>query len=172
MFERKTKKLSKIKKPEQMLGFLNSAERGIIFDACEIVMAAYNGNVDKSGMPKAGHCMRVGMRLLKDGYPEDYVAAGFLCDIFKDSKSNKIDLKKAGITKDVIDAIEVLTWNIGEEYLEYLQRLKENDVACVVRIYMLQDDIECNNGTKDEQARVNGAMVILKAMRSHMSRWA
>ena len=83
-----------------------------------------------------------------------------LHDVIEDTYVTKDDLLNWGISPMVVDAVETLTKKEGENYLDYILRVKENQLAILVKI----EDIKHNYSTvqKSKQERYDMALYILE----------
>jgi (p)ppGpp synthase/HD superfamily hydrolase len=61
-------------------------------------------------------------------------AVAFLHDVLEDTDVTVEDLKSLGFSRDVIEAVVVLTKVKGQSYDEYLERVKSNHFAKMVKI--------------------------------------
>ncbi len=88
----------------------------------------------------------------RDLVPEwlDYVmATAWLHDVVEDTITTLDDLRKQGVSKYVIEAVDAITKRDGEEYLDYLIRVKGNKIARVVKI----EDIKNNMSDLDKKKK-------------------
>jgi Guanosine polyphosphate pyrophosphohydrolases/synthetases len=76
-------------------------------------------------------------------------ATAWLHDVVEDTPLMIEDLRKAGINDRVLIAVDLLTKRDDEEYLAYLLRLKGNEVAKVVKI----EDIKNNMSDLDKKRK-------------------
>ncbi len=77
---------------------------------------------------------RVAETLDKDGMMESYVIAALCHDLIEDVSVTEDDLREAGFPEESILAIKILTKTPGEDYFEYLKKVKENPIARKVKI--------------------------------------
>ena len=61
-------------------------------------------------------------------------AIAFLHDIIEDTAVTSLDLAKAGITWEVIAAVEAMTKVKGEKYDDYIHRVLQNPLAVKVKL--------------------------------------
>ncbi|MGG1266408.1 HD domain-containing protein [Brevibacillus laterosporus] len=92
---------------------------GTLEKAIVIATKAHAGQVDKGGNPYILHPLRV---MLKMGTEEEMIVA-VLHDVIEDTKVNVDDLKRAGFTESVIDAVIALTRQDGERYMDFIERM-------------------------------------------------
>lgn len=114
--------------------------------AQEIATLAHRGQYrrDKHGTTTneayIHHCERVARRF--DEWPAAQATA-WLHDTMEDHPEavTRIKLEVAGIPQDVIEAVEAITKDIGEDYINYLQRVKINRIARAVKIRDVIDNL-------------------------------
>lgn len=109
----------------------------LIEKALKIACAAHLGQTDKSGEAYILHPLRVMGKM--DSMQEKLVA--LLHDVIEDSTHTSESLSKEGIPQVIIDAIEALTKIKGETYKEFIERVKQNDLAKSVKIADIEDNI-------------------------------
>ena len=95
-----------------------------------IATLAHEGQVDKAGNDYIEHPLYVASLVV--GEEEKVVA--LLHDVIEDAKVTSHDLEKAGFTREIVEAIEVMTKTPRMTYEEYLKRIKGNALATVVKL--------------------------------------
>ena len=98
--------------------------------ALEIAKKAHAGQKDKGGRPYIEHPMTVASMV--HGRKAKIVA--LLHDVCEDSDITLQDLREAGFSKRIVDAVDAVTKREGERYRHYLNRVKENRLATRVKI--------------------------------------
>lgn len=98
---------------------------------------AHKGQTDKGGKPYIFHSFRVMLSCEKQ---EEQIAA-VLHDVLEDTDSTKEDLQKAGFSEEIIKAVVCLTKQKKEDYFDYIQKVKQNEIARVVKLADLQDNM-------------------------------
>jgi (p)ppGpp synthase/HD superfamily hydrolase len=106
--------------------------------AIQIASQAHSGQKDKYGRPFILHPLR--MLTQMETEPEMIVAA--LHDVVEKSEKTLADLKKAGFSPDILEAVECLTKRENEPYLEYIRRSRVNPLAKRVKEADLQDHLD------------------------------
>ena len=106
--------------------------------AIQIASQAHSGQKDKYGRPFILHPLR--MLTQMETEPEMIVAA--LHDVVEKSEKTLADLKKAGFSPDILEAVECLTKRENEPYLEYIRRSRANPLAKRVKEADLQDHLD------------------------------
>lgn len=107
-------------------------------DAIALALEAHRGQTDKAGSPYILHPLRVMLRLQTDLE----MMVGALHDVIEDSAVTQEDLTEQGYPDDVRDALALLTKREGEEYREFIERIAPSQLARVVKIADLEDNMD------------------------------
>ena len=110
----------------------------MIIRALEIPAVAHAGQVDKAGAPYISHPIAVA-GLVET--PEEKMVA-YLHDVVEDTDVTIQDLKEAGFSEAVLDAVRAMTHGDGEPREEYLKRVKANPLARKVKLADLTHNSE------------------------------
>lgn len=110
----------------------------LLSKAITIALRAHEGQVDKAGRPYASHIMRV----TEMCNTLDEKITGALHDIVEDTQWTFEMLYDEGFPKRIVDAVECLTRREGEDYFDYISRVKENELASRVKINDLNDNMD------------------------------
>ena len=111
----------------------------LLAKAIEIALKAHAGQVDKTGMPYAGHVMRV----MQAGRTIEEKIAGILHDIVEDTPWTFESLLNEGFPAHIVDALRCVTKLYDDEpYEEFIQRVKSNPLAVAVKINDLTDNMD------------------------------
>lgn len=97
--------------------------------AMNIAYNAHKDKYDKGGVPYIIHPFCVAEKM-KD---EKTTVAALLHDVVEDTKLTFNDLIKEGIPEDIIEALMYLTRNENDDYMEYICKIKCNNIACAVK---------------------------------------
>lgn len=95
---------------------------------------------DKAGKRYVWHPIHVMINV--KGYNEKIVA--LLHDIVEDTEVTIPDLKNLKFSKEVIEAVDVITKKKDQEYFSYLKSIKDNSIAKKVKI----EDLKHNSDLK------------------------
>ncbi len=117
----------------------------VVVVARAIATIAHRGQVDKAGQPYIDHPRRVAERVW-DRYtfvPED-VAAAWLHDVLEDTDITRDDLRATGIPWKVIDVVELLTRQDGQQPEEYYELIRGNHSARIVKLADIADNTDPN----------------------------
>lgn len=104
---------------------MSSLEKAIM-----LATAAHMGQKDKLGEDYILHPLTVMQSMKTEG--EKIVAV--LHDIVEDTNVTLADLKEEGFSEEILAAIDCITYREREEYLEYLNRVKQNEIAFNVKL--------------------------------------
>jgi (p)ppGpp synthase/HD superfamily hydrolase len=106
--------------------------------AVAIAAQAHQGQVDKFGAPYILHPIRLMMQMDSD---EEKIAA-ILHDVVEDTDWTLEDLKAAGFSQVVLDAVDGLTHREHESYTAYVKRAKTNPMARKIKLADLEDNMD------------------------------
>ena len=98
--------------------------------ALKICFDAHKEQKDKSGIPYVFHPFHLAEQM-KD---EVTTVVALLHDVIEDINMSLKDLKDKGFSKEVLDALVLLTHNPDENYMDYVKRIKANPVAKAVKL--------------------------------------
>ena len=99
-------------------------------EALKLCFEAHKNQMDKSGMPYIFHPFHLAEQMETEETP----IVALLHDIVEDTRYTFRHLEKRGFSKEVIDAIKLLTHNDGSDYMEYVKRIKYNPIAKAVKL--------------------------------------
>ena len=126
-------------------------------------MQAHAGQVDKAGMPYAGHVMRV----MQAGRTIDEKIVGVLHDLVEDTDWTFEALLAEGFPTHIIDAPRCVTkLSDDEPYDAFIQRVKTNPLAVAVKINDLTDNMDIRRLSDITENDVQRLRKYLKAYRN------
>ena len=102
-----------------------------------IAYEAHKNQVDKSGVPYIYHPIHVAEQM--DTENECIIA--LLHDVVEDTNVTFKQLEEV-FSKEIIDILKLLTREENIEYDEYIKRIKNNSIACKVKIADLTHNLE------------------------------
>lgn len=105
--------------------------------AIEIAKVCHEGQKDKIGKPYIEHPLRV-MNSLTDTKSK---IVGVLHDVVEDTDTELKDIEKM-FGKEIADALDAISRMDGEDYINYIARVKKNDLATKVKIADLNDNLK------------------------------
>lgn len=106
--------------------------------AMKLAYDKHHGQVDKDGYPYFAHVLHIAECMNE----EDEVIVALLHDVLEDTKTSEKDLEKLGFDKNVIEAVKLLTHERYIPYMEYIENLKNNDIAKKVKIQDLKHNLD------------------------------
>lgn len=122
----------------------------VLEHAIAVAARAHAGYLAEDGEPYIFHPLRV-MMALDD---EDERIVGVLHDVPEKTALSLAGLKAEGFLEHIIAAIDSVSRRQGEDYFDFVQRTRENDLGRRVKIADLQDNIEnVKSRLDDPQAR-------------------
>ncbi len=134
----------------------------LLAKAINIALAAHEGQTDKSGMPYAGHVMRV----MQAGRTIDEKIVGVLHDIVEDTDWTFERLLAEGFPMHVVEALRCVTkLSDDEPYDHFIERIKPNPLARAVKINDLTDNMDIRRYTELTDWDVKRLEKYLKAYR-------
>lgn len=129
-----------------------------------IAADAHRGQKRKgTGEDYIEHPRRVVKRLIDNGIDNKlFHAVALLHDVLEDTKVTVMDLKRKGISKEVIEAVELLTKKKGQSYKDYLKELKKNEMARAVKIEDMLDNLSDRPSKKQILKYCDGLKYLLE----------
>lgn len=119
--------------------------------AIQIALGAHKEQTDKGGYPYILHPLRV-MHNVSD---MDTKIVAVLHDVVEDSNYTFADLAEKGISNKCIEALMLLTHENGIPYMEYIDKIKSNKLATLVKLSDLKDNCDLSRlsdvGDKDKE---------------------
>lgn len=108
-------------------------------EAIDIAVRLHKGQTDKAGKPYIEHCLRV----MASGLSEKEKVVAMLHDVLEDTHMLAVDLRELHyISEEVVESVVCLTKVNGEDYQQYLNRVKLNKMARNVKIADLKDNMD------------------------------
>ena len=98
--------------------------------ALKIATEAHKGQVDKAGVPYINHPLTVAS--LVETEEEKIVA--LLHDTIEDTSITEQDLLNYGFSNKIVEAVKLLTHNKNVPYMDYVAKIKDNELARKVKI--------------------------------------
>jgi (p)ppGpp synthase/HD superfamily hydrolase len=109
----------------------------LIEKSLEIALKAYSGQRDKAGKTYILHPLRIMSRM----ETEEEMAVALLHDVIEDSEFTSADLLGEGIPPIVVEAVQLLSKEEGENYHDFVDRVAENPLATKIKIADIEDNI-------------------------------
>ena len=98
--------------------------------ALRLAFDAHKDQVDKSGMPYVFHPFHLAEQMTD----EITVTVALLHDVIEDTDYTFDDLRGMGFPDEVISALMLLTHAPDVPYMDYVKKIKTNDVAKAVKL--------------------------------------
>lgn len=92
-----------------------------------------------SNIPYLFHPLRV--MLAASRFGQVYAIVAILHDTIEDTDLSIADLAKEGFSEEVLNAVRVLTKTKGLGYIEYLNAVKANHIALIVKLLDIEDNM-------------------------------
>ena len=105
--------------------------------AMEIACKAHHKQKDKGGFPYIHHPLHIAEEM----QDEITTCIALLHDVIEDSNITLSELSK-DFPPEVINAVEVLTHKEKDLYLEYIQKIKTNETARIVKLADLKHNLD------------------------------
>lgn len=102
-----------------------------------------------TGEPFILHPLRVMLQVDSD----DARIVAVLHDVLEDTACSVVDLRRAGYSDSVIEALDRLTRRDGEAYEPYIERIAEDTLSRQVKLADLADNLANNRRLADISAR-------------------
>ena len=112
--------------------------------AYEIAKKAHLGQIDKAGEDYIKHPEKVASFVKTD----EEKAVAYLHDVIEDTELTLEDLREYGFSEEVLKAVDVITKKKGQDYQTYLNSVKENKLARVVKLADLRHNSDLTRLTK------------------------
>jgi len=106
--------------------------------ALVLATEAHDGQYDLAGNPYILHPIHVAMKMKSI----EAKTVAILHDVVEDTKVMLEDLEELGFHQDIIDAVDAITWRGPEDYEDYIQRVKTNTLARIVKLGDLEHNME------------------------------
>ena len=98
--------------------------------AMKLCFRAHKDQVDKSGMPYVFHPFHLAEQMTD----ELTTVVALLHDVVEDTPYTLSELREMGFPSAAMEALALLTHDDETEYLDYVEKLKENPVARAVKL--------------------------------------
>lgn len=132
----------------------------LLIKAFLLCMVKHWKQKDKAGKRYIWHPIHVMLNV--EGYNEKIVA--LLHDIVEDTDVTVPDLRNLKFSKEVIEAVDVISKKKGQEYFSYLELVKNNNVAKKVKIADLKHNSDLKRLRSITQKDINRAIKYKKAL--------
>lgn len=134
--------------------------------ALQICFEVHKDQRDKAGMPYVFHPFHLAEQM----DTEDEVCVALLHDVMEDSEKTVEDIRAAGMSEQVVDALLLMTHDPTVPYMDYVAALAKNPLARKVKMADLRHNSDLSrldNPTDADHARIAKyaqALELLEAM--------
>lgn len=98
--------------------------------ALKLSFEAHKNQVDKSGLPYVYHPFHLAEQMTD----ENSTVVALLHDVVEDAEYTFEDLKKLQFNNIVIEALQLLTHDDTVPYMDYVKKIKGNEIARAVKL--------------------------------------
>ena len=98
--------------------------------AMKIAFEAHKNQSDKNGLPYIYHPVHLAEQM----DCEDSICVALLHDVVEDTSMTFEELQAEGFSKEVIEALKLLTHDDAVPYMEYVKEIKKNPIATKVKL--------------------------------------
>ena len=123
---------------------MDKIQKSVSQQAYEIAKKAHLGQVDKAGVDYIKHPKTVASFVETD----EEKAVAYLHDVVEDTKLTLLDLEELGFSKTIIEAVDILTKKKEQDYQSYLNLVKTNELARVVKLADLRHNSDLTRLSK------------------------
>ena len=109
---------------------MDTSKQPMLELALSIATEAHRGQFDKAGIDYIEHPIYVASQV----DTEEEKAVALLHDVIEDSPVSAEELLQAGLPETVVTAVQVLTKKKEQDYQTYLETVKKNPLARVVKL--------------------------------------
>ena len=99
--------------------------------AMKLCFEAHKGQRDKSGIPYVFHPIHLAEQF--DG-KEAETCVALLHDVMEDTDYTVDDIREAGMSEEVIEALLLMTHDSKVDYMDYVSALGKNEIAWNVKV--------------------------------------
>ncbi len=109
--------------------------------AMNLCYRAHRDQTDKAGVAYVFHPIH-----LAEQMPDEYtIITALLHDVPEDTGLCPEDLRREGYPEPVLEALDLLTRREGERYTDYIERIRTNDIARVVKLADLRHNLDLSS---------------------------
>ena len=110
----------------------------VLEKALEIALQAHRGQQDRYGEPYILHPLRVMTRV----HTEEQKIVALLHDVIEDSAWTIEQLEQEGFVVEILEAVQALTKQPGEDYMNYIRRTAVTNLSLTVKMADLKDNMD------------------------------
>ena len=128
--------------------------------ALKLCFEAHKAQVDKSGMPYVFHPFHLAEQM----QTEETTVVALLHDLVEDTDYTIEDLTSMGFSKNITDAIALMTHADDVEYMDYVLKIKNNPIAKTVKLADLKHNSDLTRLDVIDEKALNRREKYLKAI--------
>lgn len=98
--------------------------------AMKICFEAHKNQRDKNGIPYIFHPIHLAEQMTD----EDTICVALLHDVVEDTSITFEQLEIEGFSKDIVDALKLMTHDKSIPYMDYVKEIKTNSIATAVKL--------------------------------------
>lgn len=129
--------------------------------ALKLCFEAHKEQVDKSGMPYVFHPFHLAEQM----QTEETTVVALLHDLVEDTDYTIEDLTSMGFSKNITDAIALMTHADDVEYMDYVLKIKNNPIAKTVKLADLKHNSDLTRLDVIDEKALNRREKYLKAIK-------
>ena len=114
----------------------------VVVDALRLAQDLHAGKTDKAGEAYWHHPDRVARSVGLAGGTSAQVTAAHLHDTLEDTAATSAWLRASGVPDEAVALVEVLTHRDGESYADYLDRVRSDPAALLVKLADVHDNLD------------------------------
>ena len=133
--------------------------------AIKLIDKYFSDKVDAGGHPYVGHMNRIEDEIIKEKklkcsdphstlsiFYDKAAIVALLHDIIEDTECTEDILRVNGFDEEIIEAVVAITRRKDEQYyFDFIERVSKNDIAKLVKIYDLQENMDIKRLKKFEE---------------------
>jgi len=122
----------------------------MLLKAAQVAARAHQGQKRKDGTPYIAHPVRVAIRC----GAKIYKVVALLHDVIEDTDVTVEELRELGFTEEVILAVDAVTKRPGEQYADFIKRIKAaGELAIAVKLADIEDNLEDQSALDEDEAK-------------------
>lgn len=123
---------------------------GMTKKALKFCFESHKDQTDKSGMPYVFHPFHLAEQMID----EETTIVALLHDVIEDTPCTPDDLRAMGFGEDVLEALALMTHDKRIPYMDYVAKIKENEIARTVKLADLRHNSDLTRLDEiDEKAK-------------------
>ena len=118
--------------------------------AMKISFEAHKNQTDKNGIPYIFHPIHLAEQMVG----EKAICVALLHDVVEDTDMTFSQLEQEGFPEEIIDALKLMTHDKSVPYMDYVEKIKGNDIAAAVKLADLRHNSDLTRlDVVDEKAK-------------------